>query len=127
MKSSRKSTLALLSPWLISFALFGAYPILFSLAVSFTNYNPLQAGFHWLGFQNYGRAMGDPLFWQSLKVTFLFVAGTIPLTTTGALFLAVLLNRSHRARGFLRASFFLPTVYLLVVLLHYYDSFYMLS
>jgi len=115
VEPSRRSTLALLAPWLLSFALFGAYPILFSLAISFTNYNPLRSGFEWQGFENYVRAMNDPLFWQSLKVTFLFVAGTIPLTTTGALTLAVLLNRSQRARTLLRASFFLPTVVSLVV------------
>ena len=115
MHASRRSTLALLSPWLVSFAFFGAYPILFSLAISFTDYNPLQGGMNWLAFDNYVLAVHDPLFWQSLKVTALFVAGTIPLTTLGALFLAVLLNRSRRARGFLRASFFLPTVVSLVV------------
>lgn len=113
---SRRSTFVFLSPWLLSFALFGAYPVLFSFLVSLTDYNPLRGGMEWLGIDNYARALRDPMFWQSLKVTLIFVAGTIPFTTTLSLGLALLLNRPLRGRGFLRASFFLPTVVSLVVI-----------
>jgi multiple sugar transport system permease protein len=105
-----RGTLIFLSPWLVSFALFGLYPLLFSLLVSLTDYNPLRGSMDWLGLANYLKAMRDPLFWQSLKVTLIFVAGTIPFTTSLALGLALLLNRPLRGRGVLRASFFLPTV-----------------
>lgn len=115
MRSSARGTLVFLSPWLLTFALFGIYPLLFSLLVSLADYNPLRGGMTWVGFANYTRALSDPLFWQSLKVTLYFVAGTIPLTTTIALALALLLNRPLRGRGFFRASFFLPTVVSLVV------------
>jgi len=115
MRSSARGTLVFLSPWLATFALFGVYPLLFSLLVSLTDYNPLRGGPQWVGLANYGRALRDPLFWQSLKVTLYFVAGTIPFTTTLALALALLLNRPLRGRGFFRASFFLPTVVSLVV------------
>lgn len=110
-----RGTLVFLSPWLLSFALFGLYPLLFSLLVSLTHYNPLAGGMQWAGVANYARALHDPRFWQSLKVTLLFVAGTIPFTTTLALGLALLLHRPLRGRGFFRASFFLPTVVSLVV------------
>lgn len=115
MRSSARGTLVFLSPWLLTFALFGVYPLLFSLLVSLAEYNPLRGGMSWVGFANYDRALRDPLFWQSLKVTLYFVAGTIPFTTTLALALALLLNRPLRGRGFFRASFFLPTVVSLVV------------
>ncbi len=114
-RPSARGTLVFLSPWLVSFVLFGVYPLLFSLLVSFTDYNPLRGSMAWLGFANYLKALRDPLFWQSLKVTLIFVAGTIPFTTSLALGLALLLNRPLRGRGILRASFFLPTVVSLVV------------
>ncbi len=114
-RGTARGTLVFLSPWLVSFALFGLYPILFSLLVSLADYNPLRGGPSWLGLANYLKALHDPLFWQSLKVTLLFVAGTIPFTTTLSLGLALLLNRPIRGRGVLRASFFLPTVVSLVV------------
>lgn len=112
----RRSTLIFLSPWILSFALFGAYPVLFSFLVSLTDYNPIRGTMSWTGAVNYGKALSDPLFWQSLKVTLIFTAGTIPFTTGLSLGLALLLNRPIRGRGFLRASFFLPTVVSLVVI-----------
>jgi multiple sugar transport system permease protein len=115
LRHSSRSTFVFLSPWIVTFALFGVYPLLFSLLVSLADYNPLRGGLRWVGLDNYGRALGDPLFWQSLKVTMIFVAGTIPFTTVLALSLALLVNRPLRARGFFRASFFLPTVVSLVV------------
>jgi multiple sugar transport system permease protein len=115
MRASARGTLVFLSPWLLTFALFGVYPLLFSLLVSFTEYDPLGGSLSWIGIANYARALHDPVFWQSLKVTLYFVAGTIPFTTTLALALALLLNRPLRGRGFFRASFFLPTVVSLVV------------
>ncbi|NNF06175.1 MAG: sugar ABC transporter permease, partial [Candidatus Eisenbacteria bacterium] len=114
--SKSLGTLGFLSPWILSFLLVGAYPILFSLFVSFTDYNPLRGEMNWLGFLNYKRAFSDPLFWQSLKVTLFFVVGTIPFTTTLSLGLALLLNRPLRGKSFFRASFFLPTVVSLVVI-----------
>jgi multiple sugar transport system permease protein len=115
MRASARGTLVFLSPWLLTFALFGVYPLLFSLLVSFTEYDPLGGSLSWIGIANYARALHDPVFWQSLKVTLYFVAGTIPFTTTLALALALLLNRPLKGRGFFRASFFLPTVVSLVV------------
>ena len=106
----------MLSPWLVSFSLFGLFPIVYSLAVSFTDYNPLQGGATWVGAANYAHALDDPQFWQSLKVTMIFVVGTIPFTTSLALALALLLNRPLRGRGLMRASFFMPTVVSLVVI-----------
>lgn len=114
--AARRGTLVFLSPWILSFALFGAYPVLFSLLVGFTDYNPLRGDMNWVGASNYARAIRDPMFWQSLKVTLLFTLGTIPFTTVFSLGLALLLNRPLRGRGFLRASFFLPTVVSLVVI-----------
>ncbi len=110
-----RSTLLFLTPWILGFGLVGAYPLIYSLLVSLTDYNPLSGQSNWIGFANYTRAFQDERFWQSLKVTALFVLGTIPFTTTLSLALALLINRPIRGRSFLRASFFLPTVVSLVV------------
>lgn len=110
-----RSTLLFLTPWILGFGLVGAYPLVYSLLVSLTDYNPLSGEANWIGLANYTRAFQDERFWQSLKVTALFVLGTIPFTTTLSLALALLINRPIRGRSFLRASFFLPTVVSLVV------------
>ena len=64
----------LISPWLIGFLIFIAYPMLRSLYLSFTSYD-LMSPPVWIGLRNYERIFNDPDFWQSLKVTALFVLG----------------------------------------------------
>src|SRR5690242_14421133 len=56
------------SPWLIGFTLLTLGPMIASLYFSFTQYNIVDPP-KWIGTENYNRLLGDPLFWQSLKVT----------------------------------------------------------
>ncbi|HLT60107.1 MAG TPA: hypothetical protein VK020_02895, partial [Microlunatus sp.] len=58
-----------LQAWLIGFALFTAFPLVFSLYLSFTEWNGRGAP-TWVGLSNFVTLFArDPLFWQSLKVT----------------------------------------------------------
>lgn len=113
----RFSTSIFLSPWVLSFLVFGAYPLLYSLFLSFTSYNPLTGvPPEWIGLDNYVRMVGDRRFLQALTNTIYFVVGTIPLTTIVSVLLAVILNRSMRLRAFFRASYFLPSVTSIIVI-----------
>jgi multiple sugar transport system permease protein len=115
--SSRWTGWILFSPWLISFALFGLFPILFSLGASFTDYSPIQsAQAHFVGLGNYARALSDAAFWSSLGNTAVFVLGTIPCTTALALALALAVQPAFRGRTVLRVGFFIPSVVSAVVL-----------
>ena len=106
-----------LSPWVISFLLFSAYPLLYSLYLSFTEYNPLTGlPPQWIGLENYERMLSDQRFLQALKNTFYFVIGTIPVTTTISVLLAVILNQNIKLRSFFRASYFLPSVTSIIVI-----------
>jgi len=108
---------ALLSPWAISFALFGLFPFVFSLAASFSDYSPIHAGrTRWVGLSNYGRALTDPAFWGALGNTAFFVVGTIPFTTALALLLALAVQPAFRGRTLFRVGFFVPSVVSIVVL-----------
>ncbi|HVP56867.1 MAG TPA: sugar ABC transporter permease [bacterium] len=116
MRTARERLLFLL-PWALSFALFSAYPILFSLGVSFTRYNPFRGGLvGWAGFDNYRQVFADPAFWQSLRNTVVFVVGTVPPTAVLSLALALALDRAGRLRGLLRTCYFLPSVVSLAVI-----------
>jgi multiple sugar transport system permease protein len=115
--SSRWAGWVLFSPWLISFALFGLFPILFSLGASFTDYSPIQASrARFVGLGNYVRALTDVAFWSSLGNTAMFVLGTIPCTTALALALALAVQPAFRGRTVLRVGFFIPSVVSAVVL-----------
>ena len=99
-----------ISPWLIGFAIFMAFPILASLGLSFTNWRITVAP-EWVGLRNYIRMFTtDPDFYQSLKVTFTYVAISLPLNLVVGLCLAMLLNAKVPALGFFRTLFYLPVV-----------------
>jgi multiple sugar transport system permease protein len=106
----------LLSPWLVTLALFWGYPLLYALYLSFTKYYTLTNRTVWIGFGNYTKLVHDPVFWQALLNTGIFVIGTIPFTMIFALFFAALLVRVERFQHFYRSALFLPSVTSLVVI-----------
>lgn len=115
-KPSNPVTWLLLAPWVLSFVLFWAYPLLYAFYLSFTKYKTLSNEAIWIGLRNYEKLFQDPVFWQALKNTSLFVIGTIPFTMAFALLFAALLNRVEALRNFYRSALFLPSVTSLVVI-----------
>ncbi len=109
-------TWLLLSPWLITLVLFWGYPLLYALYLSFTKYYTLTNRTVWIGFGNYAKLSHDPVFWQALLNTGIFVIGTIPFTMIFALFFAAILVRVERFQHFYRSALFLPSVTSLVVI-----------
>ncbi|MBD3401603.1 ABC transporter permease subunit [candidate division GN15 bacterium] len=116
MTSRRLSRFLFASPWVLSFVIFWAFPLLYSLWMGFTDYRLLsRSGPEWVGFDNYVALFSDSDFLNSLKNTFIFVIGTIPVTTVIALALALLVNREFKGRGIFRSAYFLPWVTSMVV------------
>lgn len=99
-----------ISPWIVGFLAFTVFPIGLSIYLSFTNYDYITSA-KWVGLSNYVYALTvDPLFWHSLKVTFLFAAMALPLEFAFSFGVALLLN--HRGYGMrvFRTIFYLPSV-----------------
>ena len=85
-------------------------PMLMSMFYSFTNYNLLNTP-KFIGFANYVRLFTqDPLFWQSLKVTFIYVLILVPCRLAFALLVACLLNTSHKGLGLYRTAYYIPSI-----------------
>jgi multiple sugar transport system permease protein len=104
----------MISPWILGFLAFTAYPMLASFYYSFTSFKIIGSP-NWTGLYNYIYAFsgkpfgsGDPLFWLSLGRTVIWVVATVPLGVLGSLLAAVLLNQHLKGTAFLRAAFFLP-------------------
>jgi multiple sugar transport system permease protein len=99
-----------LLPWFIGFFGLTIAPILSSLYLSFTNFDMLTAP-QWVGADNYVRMFThDPKFYQSMRVTLLFVAFSVPLKLAFALAVALLLNRGMKGLPLYRAMFYLPSL-----------------
>jgi len=102
--------LALISPWLLGFLIWTAYPIAASLYYSFTEYNIFQPP-KWVGLQNYARILtNDPGFWPSLRLTLLYGAISLPLGLIGSFAIAMLLSRNVKGVGIWRTIYYLPAV-----------------
>ena len=99
-----------MSPWILGFLFFTAYPMLASFYQSFTKFNLIETP-EWIGFDNYYRMFKeDPDFWQALKNTIWISAVSIPLRIAFALFTAWILTKPQRGRNIYRTFFFIPAM-----------------
>lgn len=115
----------LLLPWAVIYAAFYIFPFVFSFVLGFLSYNPLNVeNTSWVGTDNFARLFGDPRFLGALRNTLIFVLGTVPLTTVGALALALLLRGRIAGKGFFKVGFFLPSIISMVVISLVFKLFY---
>jgi multiple sugar transport system permease protein len=99
-----------IAPWIIGFLFLMLGPLLFSLYTSFTNYN-ITSEMEFIGLENYKRMFtADQLFWTSLWNTLYYVLFSVPVTTAGAILLAVLLNQRVPGMKWYRTLYYLPAV-----------------
>lgn len=98
-----------ISPFFILFAVFGAYPVLYSFYLALQRWNGVGP-MEWVGLDNFAFLFTDPIFWHSIYNTLLiWVMSTIPMTAL-ALLVALGLNSSIRLRGMFQVAYFLPNV-----------------
>ncbi len=98
-----------ISPWVIGFILFTAGAMLFSFGISLFD-TDLLSQFTFVGLQNYAALPTDPLFLTSLRVTLIYTALTVPLSTLIALGIALMLNQKIRGVSIWRTVYYLPAV-----------------
>ena len=116
MKEQRLWTgLAFISPWIVGFLAFTAYPLISVAYDSLEDYSVLTPG-SFVGLQNYPDMAADGAFWLALGNSLFFAAIYLPLSIATALFLALLLNLRLPGKGILRTIYFLPTVVPMVCL-----------
>ena len=72
--------LLFVSPWIIGFCAFFAYPFFATIYYSFTDFNGVGAA-KFIGLTNYVNLFHDPLFRTSLFNTFYYTAIELPLST----------------------------------------------
>ncbi|WP_083517217.1 carbohydrate ABC transporter permease [Alicyclobacillus shizuokensis] len=99
-----------ISPFYILFAVFGLFPIVFSVYLSFHSWDGLGV-MEYIGLKNFELVLTDGQFWQSVFNTLvIWVESTIPMLFF-ALVIAFLLNSAFvRLRSVWRFSFFLPNI-----------------
>lgn len=106
-RRNTRSALLFLSPWIIGFAVFTAWPLLYSAYLSFTDYDVINDP-SFVGWDNYAQLFADPKIALALSNTLTFMAIQVPAYVVVSLALAVLVNGAGRSAGFFRTIVFLP-------------------
>ena len=102
-----------LLPFAFIFLTFLAYPIIYSLWLSFhkvTNLYDVFGGLQYIGLRNYITLLSDPEFWWAVAMTFYYAILSIPLNIIVSLILAILMHRGLKATNIYRTAFFMPYV-----------------
>lgn len=86
------------------------YPVLYNARVSVFDYTPVRQTWTFVGLQNFAKVSQSPQFWQSLRVTLLWVAANVGLQFVVGMAVAVALHRIRYARGFLGGLFLVPWI-----------------
>ncbi|MEU3724099.1 sugar ABC transporter permease [Streptomyces sp. NPDC031705] len=98
-----------LAPGLVTAALFGIWPFLNTVVLSFTDARILRGG-SFVGFDNYTRALGDPDFWTAAGNSVLYLLVVVPCLVLLPLALAVLVREEVPGIGFFRSAFYTPVI-----------------
>ncbi|WP_246552186.1 carbohydrate ABC transporter permease [Vallitalea pronyensis] len=131
MKTKKKKNLEkqnigylLVAPSFLIYLLFIMIPVVWSVAMSFTDYNLVEANF--VGFKNYINLFQDDLFVKGFMNTLRYSAMTIVPTMALGLGLAMLLNKKLKGKGLYRTWFYLPNIFSMVAIsmawIYLYDT-----
>ncbi len=106
-----------LVPYLLLFAVFLVFPLIYGLALSFTKYELASPemvshrGAEFAGLANYSEALHDPYFWKALWATSKFVLFSVPIVIVTALAFAVGIEAiPGKRQSVYQLAVFLPTM-----------------
>ncbi|MCL2201561.1 MAG: sugar ABC transporter permease [Oscillospiraceae bacterium] len=110
LKRDTVAAVVCMMPFIIGFLAFLLVPMIQSLYFSFTNFHMIRPTYEFVGFENFQRMFNDTRFWSSLRATFNFVFGSVPLRLLFALIVALLLLKGSKMSGIYRAMYYLPSI-----------------
>ena len=102
-----------ISPFFILFFIFGLFPIIFSVYLSFQRWDPVQGlgAMRFVGIENYQFLFTDPWFWQSVYNTFwLAIVSGVPQHLVAIPLAFALIVLLPRARNLFSGMVFVPYI-----------------
>lgn len=101
-------------PAIVFFGVFYVFALGWAAWISLNEWNLLGTP-SYVGLENYRALLNDAEFINSIKVTFVYVFGTVIPTWFLSLGLALVFNRSFRFRQFFLAAYYIPAIISIVV------------
>lgn len=99
-----------MAPAFLLMMVFAYLPMVGTVYLSFTDYNPLGAAIRFQGLDNYIELMDSQLFWISVRNTVVYTVVYVPTVVAVGFLTALLLNRGFRGIGFVRGVYYLPVL-----------------
>ena len=116
--------LGFLGPNFAGFAIFVAFPVVFSLVMAFTNWTMISGvPLRFIGFANFADFLTNPRFWYYFYNTLFFMLG-LPVTMFCSLLIAAVLSEDIRCRGLFRSLYYIPSLVSGVALLLLFKNLY---
>ncbi|ONI84823.1 cytochrome C biogenesis protein [Saccharothrix sp. ALI-22-I] len=110
-----------ISPFFLIFAVFGLFPVLFSLYLAFHRWDGFGE-MEFVGLQQFRYVLDDGTFWLSMRNTFIiWVISTVPMLAM-ALVIAAMLNSTKRFSAFYRVAYFIPNITSLVAVAIFFGA-----
>lgn len=99
-----------ISPFFLAFLVFGLYPILYTLFLSFQKWDGVVPP-SFIGWRNFQRLLQDPLFYKTIWNTFrIWICSFIPQMGMALLLAGLFTLNRIRGMKFFRASYYLPNL-----------------
>jgi multiple sugar transport system permease protein len=108
-RSDRRAAVVFLAPSVLHFVVFTAGALIASLVMSTWKWDIVTSHTN-VGASNYTALLSDPGFWNSLGVTLMYCAITIPGGLAVGLAISLMLNTKLRGVRVLRSAYFLPYI-----------------
>lgn len=111
--TNRATPWLFLAPAIVLILAVTAYPLVYSLFMSFQDFNVYRSaveGTQFVGFKNYADLLNDPQFWGSFKLSAIYVTCSVLGSLILGMGLALLLDRELPGMTILRSLLIVPMV-----------------
>ncbi len=98
-----------LSLFILGVLFWVVYPAGMAAWLAFQNWNLINPP-QFVGLENFKTMLSDPLFWQSLKVTWIFTMFSVPLSLLISFLMALLINTKVKGIALFRTIYYLPSI-----------------
>jgi multiple sugar transport system permease protein len=104
----RRDVWILVSPVIVYLVAFSLFPLLYSLAISFFDWDQQRQAFDFIGLGNYQELLADPVFWQATGNTAILVVAGVSIQILLGTALAIFFDLHLRGTWFVRGVLILP-------------------
>ena len=104
----RRDVWLLVSPVIVYLIAFSLFPLLYSLAISFFDWDQQRQAFDFIGLGNYQELVADPVFWQATGNTAILVVVGVSIQIVLGTALAIFFDMHLRGSWFVRGVLILP-------------------